>query len=218
MDKLFFYKTSRVLCQLGLTIFYDFKAYGIRNVPRTGGVLMVSNHESYLDPVLIAARMPRIMAFMAKSELFENRYFGWLVRNLHGFPIRQGKGDVSALRETIARLQEGNILNIFPEGSRTWDGQMQKIQPGSALVIRKARVPVVPCMIVGSYESWPRKSKFPKLGPRLRVIYGPPMILHDLKPDEITRRIEHALRHLRDKLNDIIAREDRPWEFRSLSN
>jgi 1-acyl-sn-glycerol-3-phosphate acyltransferase len=204
------YKACRGLGRLLLTVFYDYKAYGIRNVPRTGGVLMVANHESYLDPVLVGVQIPRIMAFMAKSELFENKFFGWFIRQLHAFPVRQGKGDVGAVRLTIEKLQEGEILNIFPEGSRSEDGRLGKVEKGSALVIRKAAVPVVPCVIEGSFECWPRKQKLPQTG-RIRVIYGPPMILHELKADVITQRIQSTFEHLQSELAKKIAEEDRPW-------
>lgn len=217
MNNWLMYRACRGLSRLLMTVFFDYKAYGLRNVPRHGGVLMVTNHESYLDPVLIGVQLPRIMAFMAKSELFENKYFGWFIRGLHAFPVRQGKGDIGALRDTIERLREGNILNIFPEGSRSPDGKMLAVQPGSALVIRKAQVPVVPAIIEGSHECWPRSSKLPRPG-RIRVIYGPPMILHGLKNAQITQRIESAFKHLHERLHDIIAKEERPWEFRSLTN
>jgi 1-acyl-sn-glycerol-3-phosphate acyltransferase len=214
MSNWLIYKASRGLCRLLLTIFYDYKAYGLRNVPRTGGCLTVANHESYLDPVLVGLQIPRVMAFMAKSELFENGIFGWYIRQLNAFPVRQGKGDIGAVRETIEILRNGNILNIFPEGSRTEDGKLQKIQSGSSLVIRKAAVPVVPAIIEGSYECWPRGRKLPRTG-RIRVIYGPPMILHDLKPAEITARIQSAFEHLQQQLAAKIAEEDRPWQIHS---
>ncbi len=211
----FIFKTSRLLCQLALTIFYDFKAYGTRNVPLRGGVLLVSNHESFLDPVLVGVKVPRVMAFLAKSELFTNRWFGWYLRQLQAFPIQQGRGDIAAMRETIARLQEGYILNIFPEGSRSPNGKLQPLLNGAALIIRKAAVPVVPCVIAGSYRCWPKGRKLPRTG-RLRVIYGAPMVLHHLKTEQINQRIDAAFAHLKSRLKDIIAREQRPWEFRSL--
>ena len=214
MNNWFFYKASRGIARILFTVFYDYKAYGLRNIPRTGGCLTVANHESYLDPVLVGLNVPRIMAFMAKSELFENKYFGWYIRQLNAFPVRQGKGDIGAVRQTIDALRAGNILHIFPEGSRTPDGQLQPIQHGTALVIRKAEVPVVPAIIEGSFEAWPRKQKLPRTH-RIRVIYGPPMILHDLKPAEITARIKEAFEHLQKQLAERIAEEDRPWQLHS---
>jgi len=207
----FLYKAFRALFRFFLVVFFDFKAYGTKNIPLTGGVLMVANHESYLDPALVGVAVPRIMAFMAKSELFENRYFGWLIRRWHAFPVKQGRGDIGAMKQTIERLKEGNILNIFPEGSRSEDGKLQEIQSGAALVIRRAKVPVVPAIIAGSHESWPRTKKFPTPS-RLRVIYGKPMILHELSSEEITKTIDRRFHELLDELHAIIDREDRPWD------
>src|SRR3954469_14101617 len=83
----------RSICYVTCILLFDYKAYGVKNVPRRGGALLVSNHQSYLDPVLLGVNVPRPMSYLAKSELFENRFFGWLITRLYAFPVRQGKGD-----------------------------------------------------------------------------------------------------------------------------
>ena len=93
--------------RIGTTLLFDLKTFDRHNVPRNGGVILAANHQSYLDPVLVAVHLRRPVSFMAKSELFTNRYFGWLIRTLHAYPVRQGEGDVGAVKETIRRLQEG---------------------------------------------------------------------------------------------------------------
>src|SRR5205085_495254 len=103
-------------CRPILSAAFELKVYDRHFVPRRGGVLLVSNHQSYLDPVLVALYLPRPMSFLAKSELFRHRFFAWLIRSLNAFPVRQGAGDVGAVREMIKRLREGHMLNIFPEG------------------------------------------------------------------------------------------------------
>jgi len=217
MNQWFFYKAMRGLFRFTLSTFFDFKAYGVKNIPLTGGVLMVSNHESYLDPALVGVMVPRILSYMAKAELFTNKYFGWYIRQLHAFPVKQGRGDIAAMRETIERLKEGHLLNIFPEGSRSDDGELQEIQPGAALVIRRAQVPVVPCIIIGSHNSWPRGQAFPRPA-KLRVLYGPAMKLDHLKANEITETIDRTFHSLRDQLREIIKSEDQPWALRKSSN
>jgi 1-acyl-sn-glycerol-3-phosphate acyltransferase len=196
----FMWKSLRTLARIAATLLLDLKVYGVRNVPRDGGLLLVANHQSLLDPILVALPIThRMMSFMAKSQLFENRYFGGFIRALNAFPIRQGAGDVGAMKETIRRLKEGHMLNIFPEGSRTLDGEMGPIEPGAALVIRRAGVPVVPVVIDGTFEAWPKGRKM--LRPtRVRMMYGPPMELSHLKPDEITRIIGETLRRMFDEL------------------
>ena len=144
------------------TVFFDLKVYGAYNVPRTGGVILVSNHQSYLDSVLLATRLDRPLSYMARVETFNNRAFAWLIRALNAFPISQGAGDIGAIKEAIARLNAGHALAIFPEGSRSNDGRIKPLEKGVGLIVRRARVAVVPVVIVGSFEAlWPKGRKFP---------------------------------------------------------
>lgn len=189
------YKLAWTLCRIVATCFFDLKVWGGHNVPRRGGVLIVSNHQSYLDPVLIGVRAERSLSYMAKSELFENRFFAWLIRGLGAFPVRQGAGDVGAMKQSIARVQAGHALNVFPEGSRTEDGEIAPMEKGVGLVIRRAKVPVVPAAIHGSWDAWPKGRSLCRTHP-IRIIFGPVMDLSHLKGDEITQEIDRVLREL----------------------
>src|SRR6185312_9644763 len=104
------WKFLQAICRVATTLAFDLKVYGAHRVPQEGGVLLVSNHQSYLDPVLLGVRLKRPLSYMAKSELFKHRAFAWLIRSLGAFPVKQGAGDVGAMKETIARLQEGRAL------------------------------------------------------------------------------------------------------------
>jgi 1-acyl-sn-glycerol-3-phosphate acyltransferase len=193
------YYIGRIICRTWVDQSFDLKVYGTNFVPRHGGVLIVSNHQSNLDPVLLGAKLVRPMSFLAKSELFENRCFGWMIRNLNAFPVRQGEGDVGAVRETIRRLQDGNVLNLFPEGTRSPDGEIHEMQAGVGLIIRRAGVPVVPAVIDGSFDAWPRGSKLWRRH-KIRVQYGPPMELSDLKAAAIIQKIDTTLRTMFEEL------------------
>jgi 1-acyl-sn-glycerol-3-phosphate acyltransferase len=178
------------------TVLFDLKVDGLRHVPARGGVLIVSNHQGNLDPILLGVRMLRPLSYFAKSELFEaNALSNWLLRSLGGIPVRLGSGDVGAVKETIRRLQEGHVLNIYPEGSRSEDGEIGPMEKGVALVVRRAKVPVVPAVIVGSYEAWPRHRQFPRPRP-IRVKYGPPIYLDGMNPDQIVATIDGTLRRM----------------------
>src|SRR5438034_10276102 len=122
----------QILARVLTTVLFDLRVYGRRNVPLTGGVLIVSNHQSYLDPVLLAVRLKRPLNYIAKSELFENRWADFMLRAVNAFPVHQGAGDVHAVKETIHRLEAGHLLNIYPEGSRTPDGEIGELQKGVA--------------------------------------------------------------------------------------
>ncbi len=186
---------GQVLCRIWTTLCFELKVFGMENIPKTGGVLLISNHESYLDPVLVAVRLERTMSYFAKSELFKNPIGAWVIRSLNAFPVRQGKGDTSAVKETIRRLQEGHILNIYPEGSRTETGELLPIQAGVALVIKRAAVPVVPVVIDGSFKAWPRTRKVPRCT-AIRVLYGPPLAVEGLKGDQIVELIDRTFRKM----------------------
>ena len=114
---------------------------------------------------------------------------------MNAFPVRQGKGDTSAVKETIRRLQEGHILNLYPEGSRTENGELLPIQAGVALVMKRAGVPVVPVVISGSFKAWPKGQKFPRCAP-IRVMYGPPLNVEGLKGDRIVELIDRTFRKM----------------------
>jgi len=201
MERSLVWKSLQVFARIGTTLLFDLKTFDRHNVPRSGGVILAANHQSYLDPVLVAVHLRRPVSFMAKSELFSNRYFGWLIRTLHAYPVRQGEGDVGAVKETIRRLQEGYIVNIYPEGSRTQTGEIGPMEKGIALVIRRAGVPVVPVAIDGSYAAWPKDRKIFR-GRPIRVLYGEPMNLSGLKGEQILGRLDRALRSLHARLCD----------------
>ncbi|MGD0388834.1 MAG: lysophospholipid acyltransferase family protein [Tepidisphaeraceae bacterium] len=189
------WKLLQIIARVGTTVLFDLKTYGSRNVPKSGGVLLVANHQSYLDPVLVAVHLDRPVSYLAKSELFENPYFAWFIRSLHAFPVRQGEGDVGAVREMIRLLEKGNVLNVFPEGSRTETGEIAPLEKGVALVIRKAGVPVVPVAIDGSFAAWPKDAMIFHPHP-VRVRYGKPIDFHGKKGQEIICTLETELRSL----------------------
>ena len=204
-DRSLLWRCLQGVARLLTTTLYDLHVYGLHHVPRTGGVLVVSNHQSYLDPIMVAVRLPRAMSFLAQSNLFKNPAFALLIRSLNAFPIQQGKGDVGAMKQTIKLLKDGALLNIFPEGHRSGDGRLQAVQPGVALVIKRAGVPVVPAMIDGTFRAWPRRQLLPRPG-RVRLLYGPAMDLADLDGREIVRRIERRFQELQAELAQRVKR------------
>jgi len=189
----------QALLRIAATLMFDMKVWGRRNVPATGGVLLATNHQSFIDPVLVGVMLYRPVSYLARSTLFANKYFGWLIRSLHAFPVRRGEGDVGAIKETIRRLKEGHALNIFPEGSRSEDSEIGPIKSGIALVIRRAGVPVVPVAIDGSFDAWPKGSKFPRPHP-VRMMYGKPMDLSGMESNEIAATLDRELRQMQARL------------------
>jgi 1-acyl-sn-glycerol-3-phosphate acyltransferase len=185
---------------LGITLF-DLKTEGVKNIPRHGGVLIVSNHQSYLDPAVLGVKVKRPMSFMAKSELFVNKFFAAMIIAVNAFPVRQGDGDVGAVRETINRLQEGHVLVMFPEGGRPENGEIEKLEGGMGLIVRRAgpAVKVVPAAIYGAYQAWPKQRFLPRPGP-IRVKYGPAMDLSNKRASEIVKILEAEIHRLFEEL------------------
>lgn len=191
----YFYDFAHGFLSAAFRLHFDLKSYGVQNVPASGGLLLVANHESFLDPPAIAVATKREISFFAKSELFSNKFFGGLIRKLNAFPVRLGEGDLTAMREAIKRMKEGGALLAFPEGGRTFDGKFQPLQPGVALMIRRANVPVVAVAVDGSFESMPRAQgdfrQFP-----LRVSFGKPMRLANLPADQILQTLDREMQRL----------------------
>jgi 1-acyl-sn-glycerol-3-phosphate acyltransferase len=183
------------LCRIWTTRYFDLKTYGARNIPPTGGVLIVSNHQSYLDPIILAVQLRRPMSFLARATLFKNPFFRWLITNLNAIPVRRGEGDVGAVKETIRRLEEGHMLALFPEGTRSLDGEMKPLEAGVALVIRRADAAVVPAVVDGSFDAWPRGKKLPQSHP-VRVLYGTPINVKGLKGNQIIPLLESTLKKM----------------------
>jgi len=131
-----FYGASRFIVRVFLSVFFRPRAYGQGNVPEHGGALLLSNHQSYLDPVLIGAFSPRRLLYMARLTLFTNPVFGGLIRLLGVFPVKRGRPDRGSIRLAIRHLQSGEIVVMFPEGTRTPDGELQRVKGGFKLLVR----------------------------------------------------------------------------------
>lgn len=169
-----YYRFCQLVCQVTYLLLFRGRVFGTRNVPRSGGVLLVCNHQSFLDPVLATLALPRECHYMARATLFRNRFFRRLIESLNAFPIKRGTGDVGAVKETLRRLKRGALVTTFPEGTRTFDGHVAPMQTGVVLLARRAGVPIVPTLILGAYEAWPRQALLPRPAPII-VAYGEPL-------------------------------------------
>ena len=146
--------------------------------PREGGVLVCSNHQSYLDPALVGMSIHRHARYLARETLFRGP-FGWLIRAINAIPLdREGAG-LRGLKETLQCLKQGEVVVIFPEGTRSPDGQIAPLKPGFAALARRSGAAVMPAAVDGAFQAWPRKSPLPH-PETIRVYFGPP-----LSPEEI---------------------------------
>ncbi|MDP6381455.1 MAG: lysophospholipid acyltransferase family protein, partial [Phycisphaerae bacterium] len=156
------YRCIQVAAQVLFIGAFGYRAYHRHRLPNMGGVLVVSNHQSYLDPILSALGATRPFNPMARASLFRNWAFSWLIRSLFAFPIKRTTGDLGAIREALRRLRQGKIVLVFPEGTRTSDGSIGQIQEGVVAIASRAGVPIVPMVVDGAFEAWPRDRSLPR--------------------------------------------------------
>jgi len=162
-------KIVRFLVRIFFRIFLNVKISGSENIPKTGGIMLAPNHTSNWDPPFIGSMSTRPVNFMAKSELFNNKFFGWLIKNLGAFPVERGSADVEAVKNTIRLLKDGNAVVLFPHGRRIKQDEDVPIKDGAVMIAVRSRVPILPVYISGEY-------KFRK---KIKIAFGKPLDLSE---------------------------------------
>ena len=156
------YRIGRALTRWGWKLYFRPRLEGRDRLPQTGGALLCANHQSFLDIPLVAHLTPRHVSFVARANLANSGFLAWIMRESGTVLIHPGKPDRAALRQMVAHLEAGDLVTIFPEGARTWDGSIGELRAGALLAARQAGVPVYPIGIRGAFEAWPRKRKWPR--------------------------------------------------------
>ena len=157
-----------------MRLLFRLRGRGSESVPRTGSVLLVSNHSSVLDPALVGGSTPRPVTYMAKEELFRIPLFGALIRRLNARPVRRDGGDPAALRTALRVLEDGGALLVFPEGTRGPEGVLRQGKAGAGMLAVLSGAAVIPVYISGSGRAWPRGRALPRPA-RVAVWFGEPM-------------------------------------------
>lgn len=191
------YWLTTVVIRLYLIVMHDPRRMGYGNWPSKGGALVCANHQSYVDPILIGGLCPRPMSYLARDTLFRWPPFARLLSVYHAIPLqREGLG-IGGLKESLKRLKRGELLLIFPEGTRTRDGELQALQPGFCALARRGKVPIVPVGIDGPYAMWPRSRTWPRwTGVGIRVVIGEsiqPETISSLSDEELVRELRRRL-------------------------
>ena len=184
----FVYSLLRIFARLIAVTFYRLRCEGRENWPATGGGLVCSNHQSFFDPPLVGMTCQRQMSYLTRDTLFKVPVLSQVMTFIGTIPIdREGSG-LSGLKETLKRLRAGELVLIFPEGTRTHDGELLPLKPGFCAVARRSRVPLIPVGMDGAYQAWPRTALLPQVG-RLAVVIGRPISPTEVEgmTDEIGR-------------------------------
>lgn len=160
----------RTVIRFILLFWRRWRVIGLENLPAQGGVVVVANHVSNLDPVVVGCALNRQVHFMAKIELFRNALLGMLIRQLGAFPVNREKSDRQAIRTALELLHAGRVVGIFPEGTRSKTGEIQKPHLGAALLAFKADAPLLPVAVKGTRGFFSR----------VTVVVGKPIYIPDL--------------------------------------
>lgn len=175
------YRVARVVSRLYFQLHNRFESIGSEHVPATGGCIIAANHASFLDPPALGSGLPhRIIRFMARDSLYKKGFVHWFLLSLATIPIAREKGDIAALKRAIQLLKEGHCLGLFPEGTRTLDGNLQTAKGGIGFLIAKAGVPVVPTYVAGTFAAYPRGAKRIGRDP-IRILYGRPILPSEIQ-------------------------------------
>lgn len=169
------YRVAQGVLRPAFAWYFRWQCQDFHHLPPSGPVILAANHVNYLDPLLIGAAVPRQIRFMAKHELFRNRALGWLLDHVGAFPVKRGQADRQAIRRALELLDQGEVVGIFPEGTRSATGELQDVQGGTALLALKSGAPVVPLVVMGVERAldagarrWPRRIPVTlKMGPPL---------------------------------------------------
>jgi 1-acyl-sn-glycerol-3-phosphate acyltransferase len=169
------YGVCHYFIRVAFDVFFRGEVAGTENLPRNGAFLIAANHASHLDPPLIGCHVPRQMCFFARKTLWKPGLAAWWLDAVGTIPVdRDGGQDVGALKRVLRALSEGKVMILFPEGTRSPDGQLQSPKPGVGFIVCKTQVPVVPARIFGSFEAFGKGMKTPRPQPTT-VVFGKPI-------------------------------------------
>ena len=151
-----------------------YRARGVDRLPIAGGGLILSNHQSFLDPLLIGLPLKRPISFLARDTLFRVPVVGWVLRNTYVMQLNREGGATAGIRETLRRMEAGCLVGVFPEGTRSEDGRLGEFKPGFAALLRRSDQPVYPVGIAGAHRALGRRRAW--LSPsRVCVVFGEPL-------------------------------------------
>lgn len=184
------------------SLYFRFSTVGLENIPREGPFVLACNHASFLDPYFCGCGCRvREVGFMAKEELFRVPVFSWFIRVSGAFPIKRGTYDEGAFSVFFDRLREGRPVTVYPEGTRTLDGQLHRGKRGVGMLLHQAKVPVIPAYLKGTYQAWPKGQALPKPA-RVTFHIGERVPLDDLMAAPADKKVQQAVS---DRVMDAIA-------------
>jgi 1-acyl-sn-glycerol-3-phosphate acyltransferase len=189
----------QLIMQLISAFWLRYRVRGLEHIPAAGGGLVLANHQSFLDPLLIGLPLRRPISFLARDSLFRIPFVGWVLRNTYVRPISREKASTAIIRETVQRLEQGYLCGMFPEGTRSATGELGEFKPGFIALLRRTELPVYPVGVAGAHLALGRGSFFLKPF-RVCLVFGEP-----IRPEEIASlkergREEELVAFVRDRV------------------
>lgn len=169
-----FFSCATSLFGASFRLFYRCKIYGTQ-YPYHGAAIIAPNHASFLDPPLISGFWPEETHFVARASLFKSRFSKWLFQKLHAHPVSGSSQNAQTMRLICQLLSEGQKVVIFPEGARSEHGELQPLKTGISMLALRMKCPIIPVYIHGTYDAWPKHSKWPKIGSKIACVFGKPI-------------------------------------------
>jgi len=204
-----FYFAMRWGLRLLMPLAWKVRVFGRHNEPEEGGVVYISNHQSFLDPMLVGFGLVRPLNYMARNTLFDIPGLDQLMTALNAFSVKRGTADTGALKEAMRRIKRGGQVLVFAEGTRTRDGRVAPFLPGVSLLAQRAARWVVPVVIDGAFEVWPRTKGLPGAG-RIVVSFGQPIAQEDARKFKAVALVEYVRQIIIQMQTDVRRRLGRP--------
>jgi len=178
---------------------FRLKIYGLEHF-RPGAGIVASNHASLYDPPVLSVSCPEEVHFLARETLFKNRFFGGLIRNLNTHPVSGDAGDIGVMKTIISLLEQGKKVVLFPEGTRSKDGELKPLKAGISMLVSRTKTAIIPVYIDGAYQAWNRSQKFPRLFGKVSCVFGTPITWESFS--HLDRK--EAQKQIAEKLTDSI--------------
>jgi cytidylate kinase len=213
LPKMRWFRLARWFCKVFCETTFRLHPDGHENVPDQGPLVLICNHQSFLDPVLCGIFVKRPLYFLTRDTLFHG-LFGRLIASVNTIPVKRDAADVGAMKTIIRKLNEGNGVCLFPEGTRTSDGKITPFKPGLGLLCRRGNAVIVPVLVEGAFEAWPRHKKLFSPGKHITVKYGKAILAAEVKKISNKKLAKFLTDTLRQMQNDCRLKQSKePYNY-----
>lgn len=197
------WRTFQITLQLLFVIWFRYRAAGKEHLPKDSGALLLMNHQSFLDPVIVGLPLQRPVSFVARHTLFSNPIIGWILKKTYVMPLNRSAAGTESFRMSLDRMKDGFLVGVFPEGTRSKDGKVAPPKPGFIALARRSNVPVIPVGIAGSHKAMPPGKRL--IHPaRLGVYFGEPLQPELVQELSKKNREQEFLQYVHEEMQKVV--------------